>query len=154
MLWRHRATEDNSKARLGVPPWHDGPSPSVAVIPLGHPQHRLADLSGRRTSLLNNGSGSGGSSHTEDLRQQSGHWTQTPGVEEGDTRPIGALTRHHITQLSGYMSGYRRRKVAVLTQVLTGKIGLAAFLFKRRVPGYRIPRRPAVATGSGRLPNT
>ena len=105
-------------------------------LPAGRqpPQHHPTsppDQSGRHTSWQNSGAGSDGTSCTEGPPPRVQLLDPDPGGG-GDWKPD---KMPYLASLR-LRTGLSKAQSSILTQVRTGKIGLAAFLCKRRVPGF------------------
>ena len=122
---------EDSTARLGIPPWSDGPPPPPAVTTPNTPlprsvwqAYQLAEQwCWERWHQLH-----GGPPPTTQMLD--------PDPGGGDNWKPSKMPYRPALRLH---AGLSKAQSSILTQVRTGKIALAAFLCKRRVPGFPTP---------------
>ena len=130
ILWPRRTMED-STARLGIPLWSDGPPPPPTVTTPNTPLPRSVWQAYQLAEQW----------CWECWHQLHGGpppTTQTldPDPGGGDNWKLSKMPYQSALRLHASLS---KAQSSILTQVRTGKIGLVAFLCKRRVPGFPTP---------------
>ena len=81
--------------------------------------------------------GTGRAIETEMVELESRHRLAGE-IPEQATPPPGVYEESHYKALARYQ-GLRKHESSLLIQVRTGKVGLRAFLFEKKVPGIATP---------------
>ena len=135
VLWRQQQQREDSTTGLGLPPWSDNPQQGPTQHPTGHHSTPPQTLW-----------------HAYQLAEQWcwDRWRQLEGGPPPPRRltdpdPGGGMWKPdkmpHTAALRLH-AGLPKAHTSILTQIRTGKIGLAALLHRCRVPGFDSPACP------------